>query len=95
MAIQHPATGFDDVIHRRSRGQKMHAGVLDAPGDREGPEPFAPVFLDAAQNLTAFAQDAGDPIERFDIVHQGWPVEDTDLSHEGRAVARQTALAFD
>ena len=54
-----------------------------------------PFFSVAVQHLGPFAANPGNPIERFDVVHQRRLVEDPDLRHERRTMARHPALAFD
>src|SRR5690625_1538134 len=93
--IQHAARSLDDVENGRARRQHLDARLLHPARDRIGAHSLAAILLDRGQDLRPFMRDASDPPEGLDVVDEGRPIKNADLSDIGRAVARIAALALD
>ncbi len=63
-------------------GSRWTPGLLHAAGDRIGAQALAAVLLGGVENLGALADDAGDPVEGLDVVHERRAVEDADLGDD-------------
>src|SRR5436190_24089464 len=73
----------------------MNARFRDAPGDRERAKSGAAVSSLAREPLGTFFQDVAHPIQRFHIVLERRPSEETYLSDVRRTKPRHTAFSLD
>ena len=91
----HATSSLNHIQNGRARRQQVNARLRNTARDRIAAQALAPVLFDRVQNLRPFAADFRHPIQRFDVVNQGWAVEHTNLRHKRRTVTRQALFAFD
>ncbi len=92
MAVCHAASRMNDICDRRSCWQEVDARRCDAARNGIRPQTNAPVLLSAAQHLWPLTANPRDPKKRFNIMHQGWAIEDAHLRYKRRPMARELRL---
>src|SRR6266851_4940189 len=85
-----------DQLARRDAGRRqLDAGRSYSAGDREAAHALTVVTALRGNERGALLDDVAHPEDGLDVVDQGRPAEEADLTRKRRLVARQTALALD
>ena len=96
MAVGHAAAELGDQLARRDPCRReLDARLLHPARDRIAAQALAAVAPLRGEPLRSLLDDVAHPVEGLDVVDQGRPAEQADLSGIGRPVPRQAALALD
>src|SRR5690606_1658631 len=96
VAVEHAAAMLLDQLARRGAGgDELHARILHTAGDGIAAQTLGAVLALGGEPVRSLPDDLRYPVEGLDIVHESGSVEDADLRHVRRPVAREAALAFD